>query len=268
MKTSHALAAGLAGALAALPAAAFTVVVGANGPSPAADFLDFASTTFSEVSGGSITVIERTPGAAILAVQNCEADAALLPSEALADGLVAEGDGTARTPVFRTDHVLVGPKADPAGVSNASTPARAYAAIAARGAPVFTFAQTQALEMEIWRAAAIDPRTGRGDWWREAADPDAAIAAAASSGGYALVERGVFAASPAREGLAILNEGDAMLSVTHQLVPVAHRRCPAADAVAAEKLAEWLRGVDGAVAMAAWTVGGEAPVSPVEPSAD
>ncbi|SDZ94909.1 substrate-binding domain-containing protein [Rubrimonas cliftonensis] len=268
MTPSHVLAAGLAATLSALPAAAFTVVVGADGPSPAADFLDFASTTFSEVSGGSITVIERSPGAAILAVQNCEADAALLPSEALADGLVAEGDGTARIPVFRTDHVIVGPKADPAGVANASTPARAYEAIAARDAPVFTFAQTQALEMQIWREAAIDPRPGRGDWWREAADPDAAIAAAASAGGYALVERGVFAASPAREGLAILNEGHPMLAVTHQLAPVAPRRCPAADTATAQKLAEWLRSVDGAVAMAAWTIGGEAPVAPVEPAAN
>src|SRR5262245_47332685 len=90
-----------------------------------------------------------------------EADLLTMHSGDITTDLVADGFGMNMRPWTRNEFVIVGPRADPAGIRGLRDGAEALTRIAARRAPFVDFRNTGELVTRLWKKAGIRPQ---GDW--------------------------------------------------------------------------------------------------------
>lgn len=185
-----------------------------------------------------------------------ELDAALTQAPELELALERQSLVHDRRPIARNELVLVGPPprratkktpagGDPAGVAGLADAAEALRRIVAageRGEAVFvTRAEPsgeRALEQALWKAAGPQPV---GAWLRTAGPgPTEVLALARATGGYALVERGLWSARGAGSGLAVLVAGDARLAATYHVMRSFRVNHPGG-----KLLVNWLAGRNG-----------------------
>lgn len=166
-----------------------------------------------------------------------ELDAALSLAPDLEAALLRQNLIHDRRPIAETALLLVGPAArpsqpsrkagknalvepDPAGLRGETDIARALARLAAagqRGEAIYIApgepSGVRVLEQALWKAAGPQ---AIGPWLRSNGDgPEALLAAAADAGGYALVERGTWAALGGRHpGLAVMVADDPRQRIT------------------------------------------------------
>lgn len=134
--------------------------------------LDEILPQFEKESGYSVDVISVGSGEAMKMGENGEADVLLVHSpkdeKAFVEGGHADKDG--RLDVMYNDFVVIGPKADPAGIAkNGDDAVEAFKAINADKAAFISRADesgTHKKELSIWEKADITPK---GDWYVEAA---------------------------------------------------------------------------------------------------
>src|SRR5262249_5643568 len=148
-------------------------------------FITVASTTSTENSGlfhYLLPLFQRDTGIAgrVVAVgtgqaielgQRGDADVLFVHHRPSEEKFVAEGFGVARFDVMYNDFVVVGPRADPAGVQGLSDVAAALAQVAAKQATFVSRGDdsgTHKLELSLWKAAGVDVSTASGTWYREA----------------------------------------------------------------------------------------------------
>lgn len=235
----------------------------AVGGEPAATALLIAlAPRIAEATGADVAPAAQGDAEAAAALRDCRVDLAIMPSTEMLAGFEREGYlRAAPAPVMATDHVLVGPRRDPANARGSATPARALRAIAERRATfVSTGASGQRLEMSLWHAAGVDPRLGRGDWYL-AADDGPAVARALRDGAYALLSRADWLSLGGDAVASVLVEGRPELAVAYQGAAVSAWRCKGVGGEAATTVLDWLRGSDGAAAIADWRIGPGAPFS-------
>jgi tungstate transport system substrate-binding protein len=235
----------------------------AVGGEPAATALMVAlAPRIAEATGVEIMVTAQGDAEAAAALRDCRVDLALMPSAEMMAGFEAEGFFQAPPrPALASDHVLVGPRRDPANAGASSSVARAFRAIAesrSRFVSVETSASARRLEQSLWNRAGVDPRLGRGDWYAAVRD-GAAAAAALRGGAYALMTRADWLSLGGEAAAAVVIEGRPELAVVHQAAAVRSWRCRGAGGSAAAAALDWLTGPEGAAAVADWRIGGGAP---------
>ncbi|MFZ5625221.1 MAG: substrate-binding domain-containing protein [Gemmatimonadota bacterium] len=150
-----------------------------------------------------------------------EADVVLVHAPTLELEYVREGTFVDRRLVMTNDFVLVGPKADPAGIRQARTVVNALRRIASGPHPFASRADssgTNILELGLWKRAGVAPR---GPWYFEVGQGmGATLRLASQKQAYALTDRGTFLSQRHGLDLAILHEGDAaLLNVYHVMRP-------------------------------------------------
>jgi len=104
-------------------------------------------------------------GKALEMAKTGDFDLVLVHARALEEQFVAEGWGTERIDLMYNDFVIVGPAADPAGISG-QTPAEALRRIMAKQAPFISRGDksgTHIAELGLWTAAGLEPQ---GDWYQ------------------------------------------------------------------------------------------------------
>lgn len=173
---------------------------------------------------------------------------------------VAQGHGDARRPLARSELILAGPPADPAGVAGAPDAAAAFARIEAARAPFVSRADdsgTHRKERLVWRRALAggtgtrgegEPRAGvdrppaSARWYAEAGlGMGDALRVAGQRGAYILADRPTFLRLRSEHGLAELLRGDPLLENPYGVIVVAG----SPRAQAARALAAWLTGDGG-----------------------
>lgn len=151
------------------------------------------------------------------------ADIVLVHSRAAEDAFVAAGHGFDRRDVMYNDFVLVGPPADPAGISG-STPEEALRAIAAARATFVSRADrsgTHSREQSLWSRAGIEPS---GDWYLETGQGmGATLLIASEKQAYTLADRGTLLATSSLE-LVVLVEQHATLLNPYGIIQVTGAR--------------------------------------------
>lgn len=252
---------------------AMALALGLAGPGAARDrFITLASTTsteqswlfghliprFREASGIEVRVVAVGTGQALKLAENGDADAVLVHDREGEEKLVADGVGLDRRDVMHNDFVLVGPKADPAGVAGGRDIVAALKAIAAAEAAFASRGDdsgTHRMERRLWQAAGVAPAGG---WYRETgAGMGPTLNTAAGMAAYVLADRAIWAAFANQQDLAILVEGDPRLHNPYGSILVSPARHPHVKAAEAEAWHAWLTGRDGQAAIAAFTVDGQ-----------
>ena len=214
---------------------------------------------FTKTTGIPVRVVAVGTGAALNLSRAGDADVLLVHAREDEDAFVAAGYGAFRRDVMFNDFVIVGPRDDPAGVGDLKDAAAALARIAETENTFVSRGDdsgTHKAELRIWRAAAFDPASASGGWYKESGSGmGATLNLAAGLNAYTLTDRGTWLSFRNRGDLQIVVEGDPPLLNPYGVILVNPARHPHIQADAARAFIDWLTGPDGQAAIAAFRIG-------------
>ncbi len=216
---------------------------------------------FTKKSGITVHVLALGTGQALDTARRGDADLVLVHDPEAEQKFIAGGDGLPRRQIAWNDFILVGPAADPAHIKGGHDALAALTAIAKAKAAFVSRGDrsgTNALELRLWKAAEIDPKSGAGSWYRDiGGGMGQALNAAAAMPAYTLSDRGTWLSFKNKGPLAIVVEGDPHLINRYDVIELNPAKHPDAKLAAAHRLAEWLLSAQGQAAIGNFRVDGE-----------
>ncbi len=224
--------------------------------------LSFILPAFAQATGYTVDVVAVGTGAALKLGENADADVLLVHARTLEDAFMAAGHGTERRDVMYNDFIILGPKADPAGIKNAPNAIEAFRSIAAEGPgrplPFISRGDksgTHVMEQSLWMAAGLAPA---GAWYKEAGQGmEQVIIMADGLPGYTLADRGTWLAIKDKTSLIIAYEGDPTLFNPYGIITVNAAKHQAINAEGAKALLDWMTSSDGQTMIRSYKLGGE-----------
>jgi tungstate transport system substrate-binding protein len=238
-------------------------------------FITVASTTSTEQSGlfkHLLPIFERKTGIEVRVValgtgqaldlaRRGDADVVFVHAKSAEEQFMSEGHGVRRFPVMYNDFVIVGPKADPAGIAGGVDTLEAFRKIKAASAPFVSRGDrsgTHIAELGFWSMAGIDIDDEKGPWYRETGQGmGPALNTASSMNAYLLADRATWLAFQNRGELAILVEGDKRLMNQYGVMLVNPERHPSVKRADGQAFIDWVVSPEGQAAIAAYTIAGE-----------
>jgi tungstate transport system substrate-binding protein len=217
---------------------------------------------FKAKTGIDVRVVSQGTGQALDTGRRGDADVVFVHARAQEMKFVEDGFGIERKPVMYNDFVLIGPKADPAGIKGGKDIVAALKAVQAKGALFISRGDksgTHAAELNLWKAADIAIETTKGPWYREIGQGmGAALNMASAQNGYVLSDRATWLNFRNRGELQIMVEGDRRLFNQYGVILVNPARHPHVKAKDGQAFIDWLVGADGQAAINAYKINGEA----------
>jgi tungstate transport system substrate-binding protein len=215
---------------------------------------------FKQATGIDLRVVAVGTGQALDMARRGDADVVFVHDQAAEEKFVSEGFGLERRPVMYNDFVLVGPKADPAGVRGKDIVA-ALAKLAAGNAPFVSRGDksgTHAAELRYWKAAGIDAPAGKVAGYKECGcGMGPALNIAGQSDAYVLADRGTWLSFRNRGDLAIVVEGDRRLFNQYGVIVVNPAKHPHVKRDLAQAFSDWVVSPAGQATIASYRIGGE-----------
>ncbi len=247
-----------------LPVAAHatdSIVLQSTTSTQASGLFDELLPKFTAASGIEVRVVAVGTGQALRNAADGNGDVVLVHAREAEEAFIAAGHGIARHPVMYNTFVLVGPRADPAGVTGSGGAAQGLARIASAGAVFVSRGDdsgTHRRERALWRAAGFTPDPARDRWYKEiGGGMTRALAVAFEFDGYTLSDRATWTALPRPDSHAIVLEGDPALFNQYSLIRVDPARHPHVSAAPAQTFVTWMLSAEGQAAIAAFRAGGE-----------
>jgi tungstate transport system substrate-binding protein len=161
--------------------------------------------------------------------------------------------------------VVVGPRADPAGIAGAHDVARALATLAESGATFVSRGDdsgTHIKELSLWRDAGLVPD---GAWYNEAGQGMGGVITMASEmQAYTLADRGTWLAMSDQVDLAVIVEGDTRLFNPYGVIAVDPVTHPDTHYLEAMLFVAWLTSPEGRSSISEFTVNGQVLFHPAE----
>lgn len=216
---------------------------------------------FKKESGIDVRVVAVGTGQAIKNAQNCDGDVLLVHAKPAEEEFVAQGYGVSRHDLMYNDFIVVGPKADPAGVQGMPKVGDALAAIRKIGEPFASRGDesgTHKKEMLLWNAADIDPVADSGTWYRETGSGmGATLNAAIGMNAYTLTDRATWIAFKNKADHEILVEGDPTLYNQYGVIAVSPDACKNVRRADAGRFVTWLLSKPGQTAIGSYKLVGK-----------
>jgi tungstate transport system substrate-binding protein len=221
-------------------------------------FFAYVLPLFKAETGIEVKVVAVGTGQALAIGARGDADALLVHDRLGEEKFVAEGNGIDRRPVMFNDFVIVGPKADPAGIHGLNNAKDAFSKI---GVAQTTFVSrgddsgTHRMELRQWKAAGLSPK---GTWYRETGQgmgPSLNIAAQLNA--YILTDRATWASFRNKSDLEILVEGDPSLFNPYSSILVNPAKFPAINVADAKIWHEWITTAPGQKAIESFRIDGK-----------
>jgi tungstate transport system substrate-binding protein len=247
----------------ALPASAAErfITVASTTSTENSGLFGFLLPAFQAKTGIEVRVVAVGTGQAIKLAQNGDADVLFVHHKPSEEKFVAEGYGVKRSDVMYNDFVIVGSKADPAGIRGGHDAAVALQAIAKAKANFASRGDdsgTHKKEQSLWQAAGIDAAAASGQWYRETGSGmGATLNAAAGMGAYALTDRATWISFQNKADLELVVEGDKRLFNQYGVILVNPTKFPHIKAADGQAFVDWLIGTDGQKTIAAFQIDGQ-----------
>ena len=215
---------------------------------------------FKAKTGIEVKVIAQGTGQALDTARRGDADVVFVHAKAQEEKFLAEGFGVKRFDVMYNDFVLVGPKADPAGVKGKDIET-ALKTIQAKAAPFISRGDrsgTNSAELALWKLSGIDIAATKGPWYREIGQGmGAALNTAAAMNGYTLSDRGTWISFKNRGDLEIVVEGDRRLFNQYGVMLVNPEKYPTVKKELGQTFVDWLVSPEGQNVIAGYKIDGQ-----------
>jgi tungstate transport system substrate-binding protein len=215
---------------------------------------------FTAKTGIAVKVIAQGTGQALDTARRGDADVVFVHAKAQEEKFLAEGFGVKRFDVMYNDFVLIGPKADPAGVKGGNIET-ALKTIMEKAAPFISRGDrsgTHTAELALWKQAGIDIEATRGPWYRAIGQGmGAALNTASALNGYVLSDRGTWISFKNRSDLDILVEGDKRLFNKYGVMLVNPEKYPTVKKEDGQAFVDWLISGEGQAAIAGYRIDGQ-----------
>jgi tungstate transport system substrate-binding protein len=220
--------------------------------------LAFLLPKFEKQSNSKVHVIAVGSGKALELAKNGDVDLALVHARGAEDRFVAEGHGVDRRDVMYNDFLLVGPVSDPAGIRAEPDVLAAFDKIVRRKAKFISRGDnsgTDQREQSYWKELGVKPAgtayvsagLGMGEVLNMASQLQA----------YTLTDRATYAAYRAKQGLAIMVEGDPRMLNPYGIIAVNPAKYGDIQYQRARALIDWLTSPEGQSEIAAFRVNGQ-----------
>jgi tungstate transport system substrate-binding protein len=217
---------------------------------------------FTKATGIAVRVLALGTGQALDTARRGDADIVLVHDPEAEQKFLDDGNGVNRKQIAWNDFIIVGPYDDPAHISGGQDAKAAFTVIADAATPFVSRGDksgTNALELRLWKAAGIDPKTGAGGWYRDiGGGMGAALNAAAAMPAYTVSDRGTWLSFKNKGKLRIMVEGDPALINRYDVIELNPTTHPGAKLAAAHQLAIWLTMQPGQDAIGAYQLEREA----------
>ncbi len=189
--------------------------------------LDALIPLFEEQSGYKVKVVAVGTGQALKMGEEGNADVLLVHAPSSEVAFMQAGNGKDRALVMHNDFVIVGPKADPAGIKGKAV-ADAFKAIYEKQANFVSRGDdsgTHKMELTLWKDVNLDPK-GK-PWYIETGQGmGATLTVASEKEAYTLTDRATYLANQKNLSLEILVEGDKKLLNIYHVITVNPEKWP------------------------------------------
>jgi tungstate transport system substrate-binding protein len=216
---------------------------------------------FKAKTGIDVKVVAQGTGQALDTARRGDADVVFVHAKPAEEKFLSEGFGVKRYPVMYNDFILIGPKADPAGVKGSKDIVAALGAIKAKGADFISRGDksgTHQAEINLWKVAGVDIGKDKGPWYKEIGQGmGAALNTASASNAYVLADRGTWLSFKNRGDLVIAVEGDKRLFNQYGVMLVNPEKYPSVKKDLGQQLIDWLVSSEGQKAIADYKINGE-----------
>ena len=237
------------------------IIVASTTSTQDSGLFDYLLPIFTARTGIEVRVVAKGTGEAIKLAQAGDADVLFVHHKPSEEKFVADGFGVKRYQLMYNDFLIVGPKADPAGIAGTSDVVEALKKIAAAKAPFASRGDdsgTNKAEMTLWKAAGIDPKQASGAWYRETGSGmGPTLNTAAGMGAYTLTDRATWLAFQNKGDLVTAVEGDQRLFNQYGVTLVNPAKFPHIKAADGQTFIDWLVSPEGQKAIADFKVQGQ-----------
>ncbi len=214
---------------------------------------------FEKKTGIQVRVVAQGTGQALESGRRGDADVLFVHDKVAEEKFVAEGYGVKRYEMMYNDFVLAGPKSDPAKIAGGKDIVAACRKIAETKAPFASRGDksgTHAAEMRLWKAAAIDPQTGKGSWYRETGSGmGPTLNTASGMNAYTFTDRGTWLSFKNRGDLVIVVEGDQRLFNQYGIMLVNPAKHAHVKKELGQAFIDWVISVEGQKVIADYKIG-------------
>ncbi len=216
---------------------------------------------FEKDSGYKVHTIAVGTGKALRMGRDGDVDVLLVHSKKEEDKFIADGDGEKRFGVMYNDFVIVGPKNDPAKLTDSKNTTEALNKIS-KSKSIFISrgddSGTHKKELSLWKAANIDIKANSGKWYREAGQGMGKILQMAGEmGAYTITDRGTWLAYESKSPLKIAFEGDPILFNPYGIIAVSSKKYPNLNTTGAHSLINWITSAKGQYLIGKFKVAGK-----------
>ncbi len=205
-----------------------------------------------------VDVVAVGSGKALKLAENGDVDVVLSHAPELEGAFMAAGFGVNRRDVMYNDFLIVGPRADPAGVRGSATATATLQKLAAAQATFVSRGDesgTHQKERALWQAAGIAPS---GAWYLSAGlGMSEVLRMADERRAYTLTDRATFATVKDRGDLVAVCEGDPALFNPYTIIAVNPARHPQVRYLEAMQLIAWMTSPAGQRIIGDFRVGSE-----------
>jgi tungstate transport system substrate-binding protein len=235
-----------AASAAASPAGSTNLILATTTSLQDSGLLDVLVPAFEQASGYTVKTVAVGTGQALTMGQQGNADVLFVHAPTQEQAFMDAGWGVDRRLVAHNYFWIVGPVADPAGISGTTSAVDAFKKIAASRATFISRGDnsgTNTKELAIWKSAAITPS---GSWYLQSGQGmGPTLQIASQKGGYTLTDTATFLANKANLNLAALLKGDTSLINIYSVIAVNPAKWPKVNAAGAKAFEDYVTGTAG-----------------------
>jgi tungstate transport system substrate-binding protein len=238
-----------------------SIVVASTTSTEDSGLFDYLLPIVKERTGITVKVVAQGTGQALDTGRRGDADVVFVHAKAAELQFLAEGESLKRYPVMYNDFVLVGPKADPAGVRGSKDIRQALDSIKDKRPPFVSRGDrsgTHMAELALWKDSGVDIEQAKGPWYKSIGQGmGAALNVASASEAYVLSDRATWVHFKNKGGLEILVEGDKRLFNQYGIMLVNPEKHPTVKKVLGQEFIDYLISPVGQQDIAHYEVDGQ-----------